>query len=245
VDKYGRVKVRFHWDRDPRKDGQNSCWVRVAQSWAGKRYGAFFWPRVGHEVVVAFLEGDPSQPIVVGSVYNADQMPPAVLPGTRLVSGVRTVTSPGGGGFNCLTFDDTKGKEKIVLHGQHDLEATIEHDDTQTVHNNRKITVDGTHTETVKKDTTITIAEGKYEHHVAAGTALYQVKDDLTENFESKQTTTVSKDLHIESKTKIELICGKSSLVLHQDGTILLVGQMITSQAEGTHEIIGGLVKIN
>jgi type VI secretion system secreted protein VgrG len=245
VDKYGRVKVRFHWDRDPRKDGQNSCWVRVAQSWAGKRYGAFFWPRVGNEVVVAFLEGDPNQPIIVGSVYNAGEMPPPALPGTRMVSGVRTVTYPGGGGFNCLTFDDTKGKEKIVLHGQHDLEATVEHDDTQTVHNDRKITVDGTHTETIKKDTKITIAEGKYEHHVATGTALYQVKDDLTENYEGKQTTTVTKDVHIESKTKIELICGQSSIVLNQDGTILIVGQMITSQATGTHEIIGGLVKIN
>jgi type VI secretion system secreted protein VgrG len=245
VDKYGRVKVKFHWDRDPKANADSSCWVRVAQPWAGKQYGAFFWPRVGHEVVVAFLEGDPDQPIIVGSVYNAGHMPPSDLPRTRMVNGLRTNSTPGGGGYNCLIFDDTKGKEAIVLHGQHDMATTIEHDDTQTIVNDRTITVKGKHTETIIKDTKIVIAEGKFEHAVAKGTASYQVKDDVTETFEGKQTTVVSKDVHLESKTKIELICGKSSLVLNQDGTILIVGEMITSQATGTHEIIGGLVKIN
>jgi type VI secretion system secreted protein VgrG len=245
VDRYGRVKVKFHWDRDPKANADSSCWVRVAQPWAGKRYGAFFWPRVGHEVVVAFLEGDPDQPIIVGSVYNASHMPPSDLPRTRMVNGLRTNSTPGGGGYNCLTFDDTKGKEAIVLHGQHDMATTIEHDDTQTICNDRTITVKGKHTETIIKDTKIVIAEGKFEHDVAKGTATYQVKDDVTETFEGKQTTVVSKDVHLESKTRIELICGKSSLVLNQDGTILIVGEMITSQATGTHEIIGGLVKIN
>jgi type VI secretion system secreted protein VgrG len=235
----------------------------VAQPWAGKSYGAFFWPRVGHEVVVAFLEGNPDEPIVVGSVYNAGHMPPSELPKTRMVNGLRTSSTPGGGGYNGLTFDDTKGKEAIVLHGQHDMTTTVEHDDKQTVGNDRTITVRGKHTETITKDTKITIAEGKYEHEVLTGTADYHVVGALKEHYDAGQTTTVQKGIEIhctDSKievfaaTQLLLSCGdgKSSLLLKNDGTVELQGvkitvngETITSCATGTHEVLGGLVKIN
>jgi type VI secretion system secreted protein VgrG len=125
-------------------------------------------PRIGSEVIVAFLEGDPDQPIIIGCVCNAEQTPPYPLPANKMVQGIKSNTTPGGGGHNGLIMNDTKHKELITLHGQKDMTTTIEHGDTQHIKNNRTIDVDGTHTETIKKDTTITITEGKLEHKSAS-----------------------------------------------------------------------------
>ncbi len=130
TDRYGRVKVQFHWDREGKYDGDSSCWVRVATTWAGRRWGATHVPRVGQEVVVDFLEGDPDRPIVVGSVFNADQMPPYLGDGPDgrhrndpKVSGVKSNSTPDCKGYNELRFDDTKGREQVFIHaqGNHDL----------------------------------------------------------------------------------------------------------------------------
>src|SRR5262249_38167118 len=112
------VKVQFHWDREGKRDAGSSCWVRVATSWAGRHWGAAHVPRVGQEVVVDFLEGDPDRPIIVGSVYNADQMPPYKLPESATRSGVKSNTSPGGQGFNEIRFEDKKGHEQVFVHAQ-------------------------------------------------------------------------------------------------------------------------------
>src|SRR5207302_7144286 len=120
-------------------------------------------------VVVGFLEGDPDQPLIVGSVYNAKQMPPYDLPNGKVVSGLKSNTHKGKG-YNEVSIDDTAGKEKIVTHAQYDMVTTVEHDDTQTVHHDRTITVDGTHTEKMKKEPKITIIEGPLTHQVAANT---------------------------------------------------------------------------
>lgn len=120
VDKYGRIKVQFPWDRQGKNDADSSCWVRVAQVWAGKGWGAFFWPRIGQEVVVAFEEGDPDRPIVVGSVYNAENMPPFALPDEKLVNGVKSCTERGQPhkNFNALIFYDKKGDEHTQIHSE-------------------------------------------------------------------------------------------------------------------------------
>jgi type VI secretion system secreted protein VgrG len=140
TDKYGRVKVQFHWDRLGKNDADSSCWVRVAQIWSGKRWGSSFVPRIGQEVVVAFEEGDPDRPIIVGSVYNADQMPPYLGEGPDgkhkndpKVSGVKTNTTPGGVGFNELRFDDTKGKEQVFVHGEKDMDLRVKNDRRELV----------------------------------------------------------------------------------------------------------------
>jgi type VI secretion system secreted protein VgrG len=148
TDKYGRVKVQFHWDRQGRLDASSSCWIRVAQIAAGGGFGGIHIPRVGQEVVVAFEEGDPDQPIVVGSVYNPAQMSPYGLPGKKMVSGLKSNTYPGGGGYNEIIVDDTKGNELIRVHGQHDMDSTIEHDLREHVLNDRHRDV--TNNETVK-----------------------------------------------------------------------------------------------
>ncbi|HEY0791990.1 MAG TPA: type VI secretion system tip protein TssI/VgrG [Chthoniobacterales bacterium] len=129
-DKYGRVKVQFHWDREGKKDADSSCWVRVAQVWAGKGWGAFFWPRTGHEVVVAFEEGDPDQPLIVGSVYNAENMPPYELPAKKILTGLKSASHKGisSKNFNGIVFNDQKGHEHLALHSEHNLSLNSEYD---------------------------------------------------------------------------------------------------------------------
>ncbi|WP_141699220.1 type VI secretion system tip protein TssI/VgrG, partial [Candidatus Thiosymbion oneisti] len=128
TDQYGRVKVQFHWDRYGKSDEQSSCWVRVSQPWAGKNWGAIAIPRIGQEVIVDFLEGDPDRPIITGRVYNDVTKPPYKLPGAAAISGLMSNSTKGGGGYNEYIMDDTKGKELIREHGQFDKDSTIEHD---------------------------------------------------------------------------------------------------------------------
>jgi len=130
TDKYARIKVQFHWDREGKKDENSSCWVRVAQTWAGKQWGALSIPRIGQEVVVAFLEGDPDQPIIVGSVYNAEQMPPYSLPTNQTQSGLKTHSSKGGGPApNEIRFEDKAGSEEVFVNGQKDYKRVVKNKD--------------------------------------------------------------------------------------------------------------------
>ena len=180
TDKYGRVKVQFYWDREGKKNENSSCWIRVSHPWAGQGWGAVSMPRIGQEVIVDFLEGDPDQPIIIGRVYNAEQMPPTGLPKAGMVSGIKSNSTPGGGGYNEMSMDDTKGKEKVTIHAQYDMDTTVEHDDTQTVvSGDRTITVKaGKHTETIKGDTAITIQTGNHSLAVQTGTHTETIKGD-------------------------------------------------------------------
>ncbi len=221
VDQYGRVKLHFYWDRLGQRDENSSCWVRVSTPTAGKGWGSVQLPRIGQEVVVDFLEGDPDRPIITGSVFNADQMPPFSLPGAGIQMGMKSHSSPGGGGFNEISMTDTKGQEGMTVHAQYDMSTTVEHDQTLTVHNNRTETVDGTHTETVKKDTTVTISEGNLVHNVAAGTASYTVKKKIT-------IDSTAAEIHITAANEIKLMTGASTLVMAKDGTITLSGKDVS-----------------
>jgi len=183
TDKYGRVKVQFHWDRRGKKDDKSSCWIRVSHPWAGKGWGAVSTPRIGQEVIVDFLEGDPDQPIITGRVYNAEQMPPYELPANKTQSGMKSRSSSGGGAanFNEIRMEDKMGSEQLFIHAEknqdievekdethwvgHDRKKTIDndettlvkHDRTETVDNNETITIHANRTETVDKNETITI----------------------------------------------------------------------------------------
>ncbi len=129
-DRYGRVKVQFHWDREGKKDINSSCWLRVSQVWAGAGWGAFFWPRIGHEVVVAFENGDPDCPLIVGSVYNAANMPPYEMPFRKLLGGIRSASmrSSAQQHFNSVVFNDEKGSEHLALHSERNLSLNSEYD---------------------------------------------------------------------------------------------------------------------
>jgi type VI secretion system secreted protein VgrG len=252
TDEYSRIKVQFHWDRKGKKDDKSSCWIRVSQPWAGQGWGSIAVPRIGQEVVVDFLEGDPDQPIVMGKVYNAEMMPPYPLPKQDMVSGLKSNSTPGGGGYNEMIMDDSKGKELIRIHAQYDMDTTVEHNDTQTIHNNRKIQVDGTHTETIVKDTTIKITEGKLVHQVLKSTADYYVNKAITEKFDATQHTTVkeqikiestSADIYEEAATRVFLKTGQSSIELLSDGTINIKGVKLL--IDGTQEVKIGVSSQN
>ncbi|MBX8509917.1 type VI secretion system tip protein VgrG [Pseudomonas cichorii] len=131
-DPHGRIKVQFHWDREGRQDARSSCWLRVSSSWAGNRYGAVALPRVGMEVLVTFLEGDPDQPLVTGCLYHAENTPPYALPEHRTRSVFKTLSSPGGGGSNELRIEDRKDQEQIFIHAQRNWDQSIGHD--QKIH---------------------------------------------------------------------------------------------------------------
>ncbi len=119
TDKYGRVKVLFHWDRYGEADEKSSCWIRVSQNWAGKGWGTMQIPRIGQEVLVDFLHGDPDKPIIIGSVYNGSTMPPYKLPENATISGMKSRSSKGGaGGFNEFRVEDKKGEEQIFIHAE-------------------------------------------------------------------------------------------------------------------------------
>src|SRR6185437_1884949 len=205
-------------------------------------------PRIGQEVIVDFLEGDPDQPIITGRVYNAEQTVPYKLPDSAVVSGIKSNSTKGGGGYNELSMNDTKGKENITIHAQYDMGTTVEHDDTQTVHHDRKITVDGTHNVTVDKDTNITITTGPYKLDVKANTYTHHVNGAVKETYDATQNTTVDKDISITSqtakitvtaKTEIVLQCGLSYFSMKQDGTILLSGENIS--ISGNQQVMAGV----
>jgi len=227
TDKYGRVKVQFHWDRYGKNDENSSCWVRVSHPWAGKNWGAVSIPRIGQEVIVDFLEGDPDQPIITGRVYNGEQMPPYGLPAGGVVSGIKSNTHKGKG-YNEMSMDDTAGKEKITIHGQYDMNTTVEHDQTNTVNHD--------FTETIKKNAKIEITEGTYNHDVKANTATYHVQGALTEKYDTTQDTTVkgnitikstAGEILIEAKNKITLHTGSSKIEMDQSGLIKISGKNI------------------
>ena len=181
TDKFGRVKVQFDWDRLGKHDERASCWVRVAQVWAGKQWGAMHIPRIGHEVMVEFLDGDPDRPIITGRVYNTDCMPPYTLPDNKTQSGIKSHSSKGGAAsnFNELRFEDLKGKEEVYLQAEKDLNVLVKNDETRVVGHDesrsvghdrvKKVghdetsTIDGNRTEAVGKDETITIHGGRSE----------------------------------------------------------------------------------
>lgn len=144
-DKYGRVKVQFHWDREGKKNEGSSCWIRVSHPWASSGYGALFLPRMGDEVIVDFLEGDPDRPIITGRVYNANNMPPYSLPGNQNWSGIKSRSTKGGGADNAneLRFEDNKGDELFLMHAEKNMEITVENDIEIEVGNDSSLHVKG------------------------------------------------------------------------------------------------------
>lgn len=159
TDKYGRVKVQFHWDRYGEKNEKSSCWVRVSHPWAGKNFGAIHTPRIGQEVIVDFFEGDPDQPVITGRVYNAEQMPPWDLPANATQSGVLTRSSKGGGygNANAIRFEDKAGSEQLWIHAEKNQDIEVENDETHWVGHDRTKTIDNDETVHVKHDRTETV----------------------------------------------------------------------------------------
>lgn len=194
TDKHGRVKVQFHWDRQGSKDDNSSCWVRVSQGWAGKGWGQIHIPRIGHEVIVDFLEGDPDRPIITGRVYNAENTVPYDLPANKTQSGIKSNSSKGGGGSNEFRFEDKKGSEQVYFHAEKDLDSEIENNET------RKVGLKGTgnRTTNIKNDETLTVGgnrktdvTGNFRETIT-GSEMRTVTKAVTETFLNTETRTVT-----------------------------------------------------
>lgn len=218
-DKHGRVKVRFPWDREAKE----SCWVRVGQLWAGQGWGAVWLPRVGHEVMVGFIDGDPDRPIITGSVYNANNTAPYALPDEKTKGTIRS-QFVGGGGYNELSFDDKQGAEQIYLQGDKDLKVVIKNDATTEIGN----------IDTVKAKQVV--IEAQEQLSLKVGTATVTLKND---------GSITIKGLNLTTEASAELKLKGVNITAEADAQLGIKGAMVNSEASGVNVLKGSLVQIN
>ncbi len=205
-DEYGRVKVQFHWDRHGQADDKTSCWLRVSSSWAGDRYGGIAIPRVGMEVLVTFLEGDPDQPLVTGCLYHKEHQVPYDLPANKTRTLFKTLSSPGGGGYNELRIEDRKGAEQIYIHAQRDWDENIEHDQKIRVGHERHDTVEANSYSEFRAEEHLTVAgdrkvEVKPDDHLTVGQTQH-IK------LGTAQLTKAGREIHLKAGQKMVIEAG-------------------------------------
>jgi len=252
-DKYGRVKVQFFWDRQGKKDDKSSCWIRVSQPWAGKNWGAINIPRIGQEVIVEFLEGDPDRPIITGRVYNDEQMPPYTLPDNMTRTTFLTRSTKGGGSsnFNELRFEDKKGDEQIFMNAEKDMDLRVEHDSREFVGNDRSLIVQNDQKEKIGGEQDIQIANDQNEkvggdaslivtgnQNVQVGqTMSLQVGQNLQEKSGQNYAHEAGMEIHLKAGMNVVIEAGLEL-------TIMASGNFINIGPAGV-AISGTLVLIN
>ncbi len=241
TDFHGRILVRFHWERPEQRLGDQrtenaSCWIRVAHAWAGAAWGTIFIPRVGMEVVVTFLDGDPDRPLVTGCVYNGENNTPYQLPEEKTKSTIKTSSSPGGQGFNELRFEDLANSEQIFIHAQRDMDTVIRRNETAVVGEDRARTVLGNEVINIKKDRTTTVEQNES----------YDILQDfsLAVHGPTGMTTGVDKSWILTANTSIALTVGDSSIVM-TPSKITVKSPTVQVLGDSLVRIKGGLVKIN
>ncbi len=238
TDKHGRVQVVMKWDRDNDRTLEHSCWMRVAQSLAGNRFGAVFLPRVGHEVMVEFLDGNPDNPIVVGSLYNADNLPPWELPKHKTQSGVRTQSTLKGTTletYNELRFEDRIKEEQIYVQAEKDLDTLVKHNETRMVRNNRTTTIHVNDEKTVEKghDYT-TVEEGEQEIKVLKN------QRSLYVNKNNNITVDGSEIIHVKQDRQLQVGGNQQHQVQGNNSTAVQGSQDCTVQGDDTTTVAGG-----
>ncbi len=238
-DEYGRVKVQFHWDREGQADDKTSCWLRVSSSWAGDRYGGIAIPRVGMEVLVTFLEGDPDQPLVTGCLYHKEHQVPYDLPANKTRTLFKTLSSPGGGGYNELRIEDRQGAEQIYVHAQRDWDENIEHDQKIRVGHERHDTVEAnSYSEFRAEEHRTTHADRKTEvranDHLTVGNSQH-LKIGTGQFVEAVQEIHLSSGLKVvlEAGSELTFKAGGSFIKLDASG-IIMVGPLIRMNSGGS-----------
>lgn len=259
VDAYGRIKVRFRWDRWAKDDEHSSCWVRVMQPAAGAWGGTWFLPRVGDEVMVAFLDGDPDRPIVVGSVYGKDAPPPFSLPANKTQTGYRTRSykSDSSEDANILRFDDKKGSEEVLLHAQKDLNVEVEHDETRDIGHDQTETVKNARTVTIEdSDDKLTLKKGSRTDTLEMGDDTLAIKmGNRSATLDMGNDTTKLKlgnlsikcdlgAITLEAMQSITLKVGQSSVVVDQTG-VTVKGLLLTSEAQVMNQMKSPMTQVN
>ena len=252
TDQYGRVKCQFHWDRYGEANENSSCWIRVAQSWAGKKWGALYMPRVGQEVIVEFLEGDPDQPIITGRVYNGVNMPPYTLPNYKTMSTLKSLSSTGGGGFNELRFEDKKDEEQIFIHAQRRMDMRIRGSLYETNYGNREMRIGwekdgergGNCNTFVQFDVNYHVKEGEYQK---IDKKFHQtIVEDVLESHTKNHTTFITeisalnaKKVIIEGADQVSAKSGKITIEGTQ-GVHIKAGQLNLEGQQGISLKVGG-----
>ncbi|MCE0462677.1 MULTISPECIES: type VI secretion system Vgr family protein [Pseudomonas] len=230
TDQYGRVKVHFYWDRHDQSNENSSCWIRVSQAWAGKNWGSMQIPRIGQEVIVSFLEGDPDRPIITGRVYNAEQTVPYDLPANATQSGMKSRSSKGGtpANFNEIRMEDKKGAEQLYIHAERNQDIVVEVDESHSVGNDRN--------KSIGHNETVTIGNNR----------LRIVKQEDILSVGQRKTDSISQSYVIEVGENLRLVCGESILELNASGQINLTGVQISFYASGDAEFnTGGVLHLN
>jgi type VI secretion system secreted protein VgrG len=225
VDKYGRIKVQFHWDRSGRKDENSSCWIRVSRAWASKMWGQVAHPRIGDEVIVEFLEGDPDQPIVTGCVYNAQTMPPYALPENKTQSGIVTRSTPDGtaSNFNEIRFEDKKGSEELFLQAEKNQNIHVKNDQGETIGNDQTVEIGNDQSIHVAKNRTLQVDEN--DSTTVGKDRSIEVSGDHTESVSGDMSVTVSKNRTMSvTKDLTESVDGSMSLTVAKDRTTSVQG---------------------
>ena len=234
-DPYGRVKVQFFWDREGQADDKTSCWLRVASSWAGKQFGAIAIPRVGMEVLVSFLEGDPDQPLVSGCLYHAENQVPYELPANKTRSLFKTNSYPGGDGFNELRIEDRKGQEQIFVHAQRDWDENIEHDQRIRIGHERHDTVEAN-----------TYSEFRAEeHHTTHGDRKVELRSDDHLTVGNNQHLKIGTGQFVEAGQEIHLSGGLKVVMEAGSELTLKAGGSFVKLDAGGITLSGATVKVN
>lgn len=235
TDKYGRVKVQFHWDRYAQADENSSCWVRVSHPWAGKGWGMIALPRIGQEVIVDFMEGNPDRPIITGRVYNGESMPPYPLPSKAHLSTIKTNSTKGGGGFNELRFDDSKGKEQIFIHAQNNQDVRVENDHFEWIGNERHLIVKKDQLEQIDGD----------QHSTVKGDSNQQVKGTLSIKADMDMQEKVGMKHALDAGQEIHLKAGMNVIIEAGLTLTIKAGSNFIAMTPAGVAISGALVNIN
>jgi type VI secretion system secreted protein VgrG len=221
TDKYGRIKVQFHWDREGKYNEKTSCWIRVAQEWAGKKWGTMFLPRIGQEVIVDFLEGDPDQPIITGRVYNASSMPAYALPDEKTKSYIKSNSSKGGGGFNELRFDDKAGSEQIFIHAEKNKDIRVKEVLKEWIGKDSHLIIKHDQLEKVEGDKHQQVTGDKNEK--VGGTVSLKVGTDHHEKVGSKYALDSGTEIHLKAGMNVVIEAG-TSITIKAGGNFINIG---------------------
>lgn len=241
TDEYGRVVVQFHWDRYGTKDENSSCWVRVSQLWAGTKWGGIHIPRIGQEVVVSFLEGDPDRPLITGSVYNANCMPPYDLTGNKTQSGIKSRSTKEGGAdnFNEIRMEDMKDSEELYIQAEKDENILVKNNKGEKVGNNETIDIGNDRVEVVGHDETITVKHdrkeqvendetldvGKNRERNVGVNETVNIGEDRKHNIGKNETITIKDDQNVEVGKNMGVAVGKNRDLAVADDHSISVGK--------------------
>jgi type VI secretion system secreted protein VgrG len=229
TDEHGRIKVQFHWDREGQANEHSSCWMRVSQIWAGNGWGAMYIPRIGHEVIVDFLEGNPDRPIVIGSVYHGTNRPPYPLPDEKTKTTIKSNSSKGGGGFNEIRLEDKKGAEQVFIHGEKDFDLRVKNTRKEYIGNERHLTVE--------KDEFVLVKKSK--HQLVTEDFLEKVGGDMNTTIGGDRVVQISGGDHLTIDADFMMKTGGAANIKSGMKVVIEAGMEITLKAGAGSIVIG------